>query len=148
MKKILVCVLVALPFVACGPAPETPDETPELGAAQQGAGPCGSSYILVGHYPIRNASGTELSYIDVYWSSTAGRNCAVNMGNSATWGQTMFRAVGIALSSRGSGWDAEDRGNYAYYAGPVYSPYSVGKCVDVYGQTKTFFNAKTRVHCG
>ncbi|MFC4337743.1 hypothetical protein [Salininema proteolyticum] len=120
------------------------------------AGPCGSSYALVGHYPIKDSYYGTVAYIDVYWSSTSKRNCAVTNGTGATYGLKRHKGVSINPSSS-SGRVDSDSGAFSYYAGPVYTPrgYNLsGECIDVDGTVglpggnEVTGRYLSRVHCG
>ena len=103
-------------------------------------GPCGSSYTLVTHYPeTSQATGEVNMYLDVYYSSTAKRNCLVANHSGSAYGASLYSLAKIRPS--GSSWPACpsvgcDEGYYRYYAGPVYTPAGVDmshRCVDVGG---------------
>lgn len=103
---------------------------PEPAAA---AGPCGSSYAHVGHYEFGPSATKDWGAIDVYWSSTAGRNCAVMNSTGDAYGVSGRKFVRIFPTSAPKYHDY-DSGNYKYYAGPVYTPrgYNMsGKCITV-----------------
>lgn len=54
------------------------------GAAPAGAaGPCGSSYSRIGVYRIPE-SGTRTGTLEVYYSSSTGKNCALAYGYGST----------------------------------------------------------------
>ncbi|MEO3928823.1 hypothetical protein ABGB07_33940 [Micromonosporaceae bacterium B7E4] len=130
--------------------------TAASGGATILAGPCGSSYALVGHHPVGNQITDKIDmYLDVYYSSTARRNCLVANHSGDAYGQTRYSLAKIRPS--GSAWPACpsvgcDQGNYAYYAGPVYTPAGVDmshRCVDIAGMAgiqvdKILYNQ----HCG
>ena len=103
-------------------------------------GPCGSSYSLVTHYPVNSQATGEINmYLDVYYSSTAKRNCLVANHAGSAYGENLNSLAKIRPS--GSSWPACpsvgcDQGYYSYYAGPVYTPAGVDmshRCVDVGG---------------
>ncbi|MFC4335897.1 hypothetical protein [Salininema proteolyticum] len=118
-------------------------------------GNCGSSYVRVGHWPIDDSKYGRVGYVDVYWSSTAKRNCAVMNATGAAYDFAAVKSVGIWPSSDSSKND-NDYGNYRYYAGPVYTPKGydmTGKCVDIGGQTQVpdgsmAFEDFANKHCG
>jgi hypothetical protein len=103
-------------------------------------GECGSSYTLAGVHRVFNQH-TDRHDLDmeVYWSSTTKRNCLISRHVGDAYGQARDSLAKIRPS--GSAWPACpsvgcDRGNYAYYAGPVYTPAGVnmtGRCVDIAG---------------
>jgi hypothetical protein len=107
-------------------------------------GPCGSSYTLVTHYPVGNQATDQINmYLDVYYSSTARRNCLVANHAGSAYGSNLYSLAKI----RPSGWSWPacpsvgcDQGYYTYYAGPVYTPSGVDmstRCVDVAGMAGT-----------
>ena len=103
-------------------------------------GECGASYNLVGVHPVGNQHTGRIDlHMEVYWSSTAKRNCLISRHVGDAYGQARNSLAQIRPS--GSAWPACsgvgcDEGNYAYYAGPVYTPAGVnmtGRCVDIAG---------------
>ncbi|KAI9148644.1 hypothetical protein HJFPF1_10685 [Paramyrothecium foliicola] len=103
----------------------------------QAANPCGSGYVLVEEYPAYNDVTSKLEmYADLYYSSSAKRNCLVASHAGATYGKAALTLAAI--------WPANyaapncpsalcDSGTYSYYAGPVYTPAGVdmsGRCVN------------------
>jgi hypothetical protein len=103
------------------------------------AGQCGSSYNHVGQYNFTN-SGAVIGAVDVYYSSTEKRNCAVTSHKGDFYGVAARTRVKI----RPSGWSWPgcnstgcDDGVYSYYAGPVYTPKGVNmsnRCIDFEGR--------------
>lgn len=150
---IALALLLALGFTA--PAAAGGNSTLPSGAVTTlAAGPCGSSYSHIGHYAIGSSSGT-LGYLDVYWSSSAKRNCLVTNHSSRTYGVRLYTQATI----RPSGWSWPscpsstgcDGGHYSYYAGPVYTPAGVNmsnRCIDVKGVVDWSERTLTRIHCG
>jgi hypothetical protein len=101
------------------------------------SGTCASNgYSLVGTQPIymRKADTTIVARtgtLEVYYKSSTGKNCAMAKC-TGNWCFTMYRWVGIRPSSRDSGWDEIDAGNFSSYAGGVDTTNSTrGKCIDV-----------------
>ncbi|MFJ2031780.1 hypothetical protein [Streptosporangium sp. NPDC087985] len=117
-----------------------------VGAAPaSAAGPCGSSYSRVGVYAIPK-TGTRTGTLEVYYSSSAGKNCALAYGYGSNYGTTTWKGVSI---SRANGTGYEVNADYfQYYAGPVYVS-APGQCINVSGSvvagTSTSLN---NVHCG
>lgn len=156
MKRTL-CVVAAAILLALGiaaPASAGGDSSLPPGEITTMAGPCGSSYSHVGHYPI-NASGRTLAYLDVYWSSSAKRNCLVTNHAGSTYGVSLYTQATIRPS--GSSWPkcpsstGCDAGHFSYYAGPVYTPAGVNmsnRCLDVTGVIDWAQRTLTRIHCG
>ncbi|MDP5225725.1 MULTISPECIES: hypothetical protein [Arthrobacter] len=92
--------------------------------AEAATGTC--SGTLVGHNPL-SLNGTTYAYLDVYYNSTTGYNCARTVHYGSTWGKPLFTSV--TLNYVGRQGIASDSGTYAYYAGPV-SLYGRGICVE------------------
>ncbi|MEV4833917.1 hypothetical protein AB0K05_05305 [Nonomuraea sp. NPDC049486] len=116
------------------------------GAAPAGAaGPCGSSYSRVGVYAV-SKNGTRTGTLEVYYSSSTGKNCALTYGYGQYDGTTSWKHVTI---SRGDGSGADtDAGNYKYYAGPVYVS-APGQCIDVSATVPAWTILElNNVHCG
>lgn len=119
------------------------------------AGPCGSSYSHIGHYPIKSDSGVTVAHLDVYWSGSAKRNCLVTNHYGPTYGVLLYTQAMI----RPSGWSWPscpssvgcDGGHYRYYAGPVYTPAGVDmsdRCIDISGDIDWAARTLTNLHCG
>lgn len=148
MATVVVALLgFAAPASAGGPPTSSSDIVVPL------AGPCGSSYRHVGHYAI--GSSPALGFMDVYWSSTARRNCLVVNHSSATWGTSLYTQARIRPS--GFSWPSCpsstgcDAGFFRYYAGPVYTPQGVNmsnRCIDIQGAVDWSSASRTRIHCG
>ncbi|MEV0646958.1 hypothetical protein AB0I28_17000 [Phytomonospora sp. NPDC050363] len=118
-------------------------------------GPCGSSYSHIGHYAVNSGSQGTGAYIDVYWSSSAQRNCAVLNGTGKTYGSGARKGILIWANGYYDRYDQDDR-DYKYYAGPVYTPSGInmsGRCINVEGIVE-FPNGEIaaghryNVHCG
>jgi hypothetical protein len=117
-------------------------------------GPCGSSYSHIDRYAINSATQGTGAYMDLYWSDSANRNCAVLNGTGKTYGFNGRKGILIYASGYYSQYDQDDR-DYSYYAGPVYTPSGVnmsGRCVNLEGIVE-FPNGETvagyryGVHC-
>ncbi|GAA4928540.1 hypothetical protein HD597_004438 [Nonomuraea thailandensis] len=111
------------------------------------AGPCGSSYSRVGVYSIGvEKYGYRTGILEVYYSSSTGKNCALTYGDGPYANTTSWKGVVISRGD-GSGKDA-DADNYKYYAGPVYVS-APGQCIDVEGISPSWTSVKlNNVHCG
>lgn len=106
------------------------------------AGPCGTGYAYIGSTPITVPSyskdyrygkpGTKTGSIDVYWNSTARKNCSVAYAYGPTYGIKMYRENAIANYPAPAPDDASE-GYYSYYAGPVYTKTQQvgGQCIIV-----------------
>ncbi|WP_198663902.1 hypothetical protein [Jiangella endophytica] len=141
---------LAVPAAAGGESDPTIGGDERMAAA---AGPCGSSYRHIGHYPI--GSSPVLGYMDVYWSSTAKRNCMVVNHATATYGTKLYTEASIwphgsspPSCPKSVGCDG---GMYSYYAGPVYTPAGVNmsnRCLNIKGVVDWTTATRTRIHCG
>ncbi|GAA1708756.1 hypothetical protein [Nonomuraea bangladeshensis] len=110
------------------------------------AGPCGSSYTRVGVYPIKRGDGTRTGTLEVHYSSSAGKNCALTYGYGAYANTPSWKSVVISRGD-GSGEDSNS-GTFTYYAGPVYVS-APGQCIDVQGTVPDWVTVKlNNVHCG
>jgi hypothetical protein len=111
------------------------------------AGPCGSSYTRVGVYNIGiEKYGYRTGILEVYYSSSTGKNCALTYGDGPYANTTSWKGVTISRGD-GSGKDT-DADNYKYYAGPVYVS-APGQCIDVEGISPSWTSVKlNNVHCG
>ncbi|MEU6858929.1 hypothetical protein AB0B28_08665 [Glycomyces sp. NPDC046736] len=118
-------------------------------------GPCGSSYGHIGHYAVNHATKGTVAYIDVYYSSSAKRNCAVLNATGETYGFNGRKGVIIWAEGYYDRYDQDDK-DYSYYAGPVYTPAGVnmsGRCLNVEGIVETRNGSyatgqRYKVHCG
>jgi hypothetical protein len=114
-------------------------------APASAAGPCGSSYTRVGVYPVKR-DGTRTGTLEVYYSSTTGKNCALTYGYGAYANTRSWKSVVISRGD-GSGEDSNS-GEFTYYAGPVYVSAS-GQCIDVEATVPAWVILKlNNVHCG
>lgn len=155
LSVVAVVVLALLGLAAPATAAGGPDSTvagdDRMALA---AGPCGSSYRHIGHYAI--GSSPVIGYMDVYWSSTAKRNCMVTNHAGPTYGVRLYTQATIKPHGSAYAWPACpsvgcDDGRYSYYAGPVYTPAGVdmsNKCVDIKGAIDWTQASRTRIHCG
>lgn len=130
MLLALVGILAAfMPLLVAGPSPV------------EAAGCSGS---LIEHRAIRgDKTGHLFGYLDVYYNSSTGRNCAKAVSSSRTWGVRKPMYVGLYKCKQTSAGrcsvvaKAEDAPNftygyYRYYAGPV-SLYARGHCIAARG---------------
>ncbi|MEU5994656.1 hypothetical protein ABZ806_37255 [Spirillospora sp. NPDC047418] len=98
-------------------------------SAASASGPCGSGYYLIRSYPIKTSGGTRKGTLEVFWNSGTRKNCVLTYGYGS-WANTKnFKIAGIALHGESF---KSDRGDYTYYAGPVYQ-YAPHQCIDVVG---------------
>ena len=117
-----------------------------IGGNQQvaAAGECGSGYVLKKSAPI-NQYESRTGTLEVYWSSSAGKNCAIARCYGTSCGSGVYRVAKIKLSSQanyptsGSGTNS---GWFYQFAGPVYSPASGNSCIDAYGSNSLYYGGK------
>ncbi|WP_205324921.1 hypothetical protein [Glycomyces sp. YM15] len=117
---------------------------------------CGASYTRIDTYVIGSASDPA-GYVELYWSSTEKRNCALAIGTGSTYGWKGLKAISICPSGYADGsLCGDDSGDFLYYAGPARTKAGFdmsGKCIDVYGLIERrngqgAVSDKRRVHCG
>lgn len=87
---------------------------------------CGSGYRLVsdGVIDVRTPGGTRYAQMYVTWNSSSKLNCVVVIKRRYVGTRTEMIATVQADRSEGS----VDRGNFKYYAGPVYD-YAPSTCI-------------------
>ncbi|MGW3390494.1 hypothetical protein [Streptomyces cinereoruber] len=97
---------------------------------------CGSSYGFLKSYPIKAVywsydAGETKGYIDLYYSSSTGKNCAIARPMD---GISSPRNIRVKIGKSGSGWADLDgyQANFTKYAGPVYVS-ARGSCIDFEG---------------
>lgn len=101
---------------------------------------------LVQHTALKgDSSGTVLGYLDIYWDSATGQNCAMTQSSSATYGVAKSMTVEMwecVTDTPNANSDCSGVGgtgvsdfslSFRYYAGPVSTPGS-GHCIDALGQ--------------
>jgi hypothetical protein len=112
------------------------------GPAAAATGPCAGSRIAhIGAYE----SGTILSWLNIYWDSSTGKNCARDDKDSAasTYGYPGLADVWLARCSQSTQGNTctvvaqveDSQWTYKYYAGPVYMP-AAGHCIDSFTITQ------------
>lgn len=98
------------------------------------AGECGAGYSRVGSHAIRdwenNGGDSYVGTLEVYYSGSAKRNCAIARCEGSNCGKVQYRDVYIRRSGDTS-WNDYDRGWFSKYAGPAYSYGSAGRCIDI-----------------
>ncbi|MER8101385.1 hypothetical protein [Kitasatospora sp. NPDC094016] len=97
---------------------------------------CGSAYAFKKSWSIKdNGDAHVVGFIDIYYNSANGYNCAIARGNDAT--VTNHHEIFIAIRRSGTNdWIDDGAGsNYTQYAGPVYA-YAKGACIDFVGGLK------------
>ncbi|MGW1496419.1 hypothetical protein [Streptomyces sp. NPDC002402] len=118
---------------------------------------CGSSYTFLKSWPITALSwtsdaGRTVGYIDIYWSRSAGKNCAIARPNNGIYNPNHIQ---VSIRRTGTGWSGMDglNQNYRKYAGPVYVS-APNSCIDFEGgfdyglSGHTGFSKYYRKHCG
>jgi hypothetical protein len=91
--------------------------------AAAGNGPCGDAYTrLVRHRPI-----ADLAHLDIYYSPSHDRYCAVNMATAETWNSRRGRAISVIVGRNPS--RQSDSGQYLIYAGPIYVSKAASGCI-------------------
>jgi hypothetical protein len=149
LTRVLTAVAGALLVASAAATPAgASDMTPQ-------ANLCGSSYSLIDTYPIAYGS-TTYGRVELYWSPTAKRNCALTVGSGATYGWKGFKAIEVCPHGAAVSLCGEEHGDFLYYAGPVYTKagYNMsGKCIDVVGIIEhpngtSADGGGVRVHCG
>lgn len=113
---------------------------------------CGSSYSLLKSFPITDnnvGTGTVRGYIDLYWSRSLVRNCAIARPVNGLPNPNHI-SVGIARTSDFVGQDDGFTEDYTQYAGPVsvYAP----SCIEFYatifyGTGQEASGGETNVYC-
>ncbi|MGV9270221.1 hypothetical protein ACWDRR_36860 [Kitasatospora sp. NPDC003701] len=115
---------------------------------------CGSGYNFKQSWNITdNHMAGLVGFIDIYYHSGNGHNCAIARGNDAT--VTGQHLIGVAIRRSGdSNWIQDGPGqNYTSYAGPVYV-YAMGSCIDFAGElsynefTGNGLEVYSSKHCG
>lgn len=93
---------------------------------------------------IGDQSGKTLGYVELYWDSATGQNCAITESSSYTWGKPKYMGVWLtrcttdnpnvecANESTNTPSNYND-GTFSYYAGPVSVP-GAGYCVTFMGE--------------
>lgn len=131
-----------------------------VGAQPAMAANCSGS--LIAHVPAKSANGTIQGYLDVYYNSSTGMNCARTNSVSHNWGQRKWMTVYLARCAQTrpgptctSQAYVSQAGDYEQYAGPK-SIAARGHCIVAtariypYSDSRTAF-AKTSPeasHCG
>ena len=109
--------------------------------ADAASGQCAGSLIESRNL---NVGGKKVGELNVYYNRATGRNCARMNHAGDTWGKKLTTRVWIGICSEtkpsngtchyDTTTDAVDKGNYAYYAGPVTTKASAaGKCIAASG---------------
>ncbi|MGW7285931.1 hypothetical protein ACWGH4_10620 [Streptomyces sp. NPDC054847] len=112
---------------------------------------CGSTYSRVGHYPLSSAIAQAPDpggWLDIYYSSTTGKNCAVAYPISTL--QPKTTEISISIRRSGTAEWFGDSGPYHYYAGPAYIS-ARGVCIDALGDLDAGFRYHGGFygrHCG
>ncbi|MEU4898562.1 hypothetical protein AB0B12_39260 [Streptomyces sp. NPDC044780] len=105
-------------------------------SATNRANRCGSAYHFKKSWPIKVVWGSDtvgktVGYIDVYWSNSTGKNCAIARPKNGIYKPNHIK-VRIVRSGSGN-WDQDGYNqNYKKFAGPVYAK-ARGACVNIEG---------------
>ncbi|QKV90389.1 hypothetical protein HUT19_41085 [Streptomyces sp. NA02950] len=120
---------------------------------------CGASYHFKKSWPLKSTGqvdpyGKKVGYIDVYWSPSSGKNCAIARPKNG-----VFRPTDVMVRIQRSGTGRWDQDGYRpsqhhkKFAGPVYAK-ARGKCVDIeggfsymYGGADGAYGLYERKHC-
>jgi hypothetical protein len=145
MKRILALGFAAVLLAISALVLPTAGVSTAHAAAMTETSQCTSSLgSLIESDPIKSGS-TTLGYLNVYYNSANGYNCAETTSASATYGVSKFTSVWIytcTQTSPGSTCTARseyapymavDQGNYSYYAGPV-GVNGSGHCIYAWGE--------------
>jgi hypothetical protein len=105
------------------------------------------------------ADGITLGYINIYYNSSNGYNCAETVSSSTTYGQRKAMYIELHVcqeTSPGNNCnfisDDYDSGSYSYYAGPA-GGYGKGHCISIDGSIYwnghfASYGPMTAIHCG
>ncbi|MEW2518640.1 hypothetical protein [Actinacidiphila alni] len=140
--------------------------SPSASAATTGAYGCSGTQIDT--YAVKTSGGSVWGTIHLYYDSSTGYNCAVNVATAAGYyGTPSFKAINMTRCVAGTvagqkcvsdGTYRQDPAGstlYSEYAGPV-SFSAAGRCINVYGaivspdgNTDAYFdNGQKAMHCG
>ncbi|MGW9440674.1 hypothetical protein [Streptomyces sp. NPDC055607] len=121
---------------------------------------CGSGYGFVKSWPIKGLSwgyepGRTVGYIDVYWSRSASKNCAVARPVNGLYNPHGIQVRIQRSNSTAIDMDGYGRGeNFTKLAGPVYV-YARNACINLSGGFSyntgsgyTGWGDYMNVHCG
>ena len=102
-------------------------------------GACGSGYSVVNWQNMQYGLGT----VYLTYSSATGKNCVVTIQTEQKYANEMVAKIRRTGSST---W-VVDKGDYRYYAGPVYVS-AAGSCVDWYGSYLGGYAGGDATNCG
>ncbi|MGW2657200.1 hypothetical protein ACWC1D_26525 [Streptomyces sp. NPDC001478] len=122
---------------------------------------CGSSYAFLKSWPIKamywtSDAGKTKGYIDIYYSRSTGKNCAIARPVD---GVHQPHEIRVKIGKSGSGWAALDgyqaNSNFTKYAGPVFAS-GRSACIDFEGgfaynatwNSSEAWSSYSRKHCG
>ncbi|WP_157877421.1 spore-associated protein A [Streptomyces odonnellii] len=123
---------------------------PGASAAPAGAYGCAGSEIDT--YAVKTSGGATWGTIHLYYDSSTGLNCAVNVKTSAGYAGTPS-ITWVALARSSDGKSDLDSGNFSSYAGPV-TISAPGQCITVSGVVRNPADTveasvvAKNVHCG
>lgn len=84
-------------------------------------------------YVVRTSGANAYGELVIYWNGSQNYAYMQRMGQARGVRDWTF----VQIAAQGGTWRS-DGGNYLYYAGPVYSGPSAGKCISAYGEVRTF----------
>ncbi|SFL07968.1 hypothetical protein SAMN05216275_15217 [Streptosporangium canum] len=117
-----------------------------VSASPAQAADCSGS--LIEHLPVGS-----LGYLDIYYSSSTGNNCARLNSTGSSYGESKYMSVRLNACSASSTsvcnvLDTDsDSGYFEYYAGPV-TVYGKGRCLRATYQIKSISKMTPIFHCG
>lgn len=143
MRKIILALFVTLGLlipISAGAAyaGDTTGPTPgdtlvaKVQLHKQGSKPC-TSDICPQAYVVRTSGSAAWGELSIYWNGYQNYAYMNRMGGAR--GTSDFTRVQIWVDNTGQFQD--DSGYYRYYAGPVYSGPSGGRCISAYGEMRT-----------
>lgn len=99
------------------------------------SGTCASNgYVKVGSKDIKLRTGVVTGSLDIYYSRSTGKNCAMAVATK-NFGDRIHRTVAIKDYKNTRSWEGWDGGFYDKYAGPVVTSNSQrGRCIDAYAK--------------
>ncbi|OAH14179.1 acetyltransferase [Streptomyces jeddahensis] len=105
--------------------------TPAAAAASTPEAVCGSGYSVLESRTlgVDRSTGKPAARVSLLYNASSGYNCVVTMHINGYVGLGATTEAGILVA--GGTWK-RDKGDYSYYAGPVYA-YAPNKCVKYTG---------------
>ncbi|WP_326602517.1 MULTISPECIES: acetyltransferase [unclassified Streptomyces] len=112
--------------------------TPAAAAASTPQAACGSGYSVLESKTVGfdKSTGNPAGRVYLLYNASNGYNCVVTMHINGYVGYGAVTEAGILVE--GGSWN-RDKGEYQYYAGPVYA-YAANKCVKYTGGIQYYDN--------